>query len=123
MQNPFQKLGQDYQPIIKRLQKENLRPLSALKTEVKEYTAELKQEESEFLDLATAQDIAIECLQLIDQVTKFYSKPHHSALQVAIRYFVLDDDVVSDVDSIIGFDDDAEVAQAAKAFILKNINT
>ena len=125
MQDVFSKLGTDYQPIIKNLVAEKLTSIDELEMEVCNYMSELENIESqtEFLDVATALGIAYDCLELIELVSKHYSERRHLALQVAIRYFVLEDDVESDASSIIGFDDDAEVVEIAKEFITRTMAT
>ena len=63
------------------------------------------QSENEFLDLESAKRIAAQCKVLLDGLDAEY----HQLVQAGIHYFIEKDDAESDLDSPIGFDDDAEV--------------
>lgn len=119
MRNIFHRLGPDYETIIQPLMEEPLSSLMELKRQLMSYMAELEAGQSarEFLDLTTARTLAEEGLHLIQAVSGHYTQERHRVLQVAIRYFVLDEDVESDASSIIGFDDDAEVMLIAKEYL------
>lgn len=69
--------------------------------------------ENEFLDLTTAKAIAKTLLTLIEKCPD--DKICH--LQAATYYFVEADDAAPDLDSILGFDDDAEVINAVCRFL------
>lgn len=121
MEEVFSQLAPDYRPIVRRLLSMPLVPLNELEREVSDYLIELEKSSSfnEFLDIRMAQTLTDDCLDLIRLVSNRYSPKHHRILQVAVRYFVLDDDVEGDATSIIGFDDDAEVLQIAKTYLTR----
>ena len=64
--------------------------------------------ENEFLDLSTANSIATALKKLAENSGKD-SFPH---VQAATYYFVNAEDASPDLESILGFDDDAEVVNA-----------
>lgn len=68
-------------------------------------TLEEKQEEHEFLDIELARKVAAQCKALLRGVDEEY----HQLLQAGIRYFIEENDAEADMESPIGFDDDAEV--------------
>lgn len=119
MINAFTQLPFEYQEYLAPLEREELTSIAALKVEVQDYLKELDDAISsfEFLDITTAKNVGSTCLELLDHVGPNPSKKNHRVLQMAIRYFILDEDAEGDVSSIIGFDDDAEVVRAAKSFI------
>ena len=119
MINAFTQLPFEYQEYLAPLEREDLIPIAALRVEVQDYLKELDEAISsfEFLDIATAKNVGNTCLGLLNHVGPNPSKMNHRVLQMAIRYFILDEDAEGDASSIIGFDDDAEVVRAAKLFV------
>jgi uncharacterized membrane protein YkvA (DUF1232 family) len=85
----------------------------ALKEKVSNYLAELEenQAEYEFLDLPLARRIASQCHALLDTLNPQSSDDRKRLIQVAVIYFIEDDDAEGDTTSPIGFDDDAEVVE------------
>lgn len=71
----------------------------------------------EFLDIDTASRAIDLCLRLVDQMDDLNSRDAHRVIQAAVEYLILDADAESDSHSIIGFDDDLRVAQAAAAAV------
>lgn len=64
--------------------------------------------ENEFLDYPTAQQIATSLHRLLE-----LSPPEQLVhVQAAVLYFINSDDASPDLESILGFDDDAEVVNA-----------
>jgi uncharacterized membrane protein YkvA (DUF1232 family) len=46
---------------------------------------------------------------LLDHVAAEGDEEAHRLVHAAVRYFVMEEDAESDMDSLIGFDDDAEI--------------
>lgn len=90
-----------------------LRDVSELRNDINSYLQKLSDinEESEFLDLALARRVAAQCVALLDGLGPDSSQEAQQLVQVAVSYFVKDDDAEGDTDSLIGFDDDAEVVE------------
>lgn len=63
---------------------------------------------SPWVDLEGAEQVAAACLALLD-ATDDLSPEHRSWVQAACLYFAESDDGEADFDSIVGFDDDAEI--------------
>ena len=51
-------------------------------------------------------------MKLLSSVKDDTPDAERLAIQAAVRYFVLEDDAESDLNSVIGLDDDAEVVNA-----------
>ena len=64
--------------------------------------------ENEFLDYPTAQRLSLTLKKLLE----FCEDEHLPQVQAAVLYFISTDDVSPDLESILGFDDDAEVVNA-----------
>ena len=71
---------------------------------------EVAARELDYLDSQRANHIATVCHRLIDTLDEPVEQDHERLVQVAVRYFVIDDDAESDTGSLIGFDDDGLVA-------------
>ena len=67
---------------------------------------------SEFFDLQTADQVADLCRRLLEALPADPSDKQHRLTQLAISYFVLEEDAEDDNDSLIGFDDDLRVVVA-----------
>ena len=104
----------DIRCILEQLQREALVSISTLAAELEKYTSELGEQaqESEFFDLKTAKKTAELCQKLLTALPVEPDRAQHRLTQVAIRYFVLAEDAEDDNDSLIGFDDDLQVAVA-----------
>jgi hypothetical protein len=103
---------------VRTLASEPRRSAQELLGEVRSYLKELEglAESLEFLDLATARRLAVQCEALLSGDTDTFSDETHHLIQIAVRYFVEDEDGEGDTTSLVGFDDDAEVIVAiAKA--------
>ena len=103
------------QQLLRQLAAEPLRPISELAGLLNDYESRLAdaQRESEFLDLATAQRIGAQCRALLKLPELETDDERRRIVQLAIRYFVVADDGENDIDSPIGFDDDAAVVAVA----------
>ena len=71
---------------------------------------EVMARELDYLDMQRANHIATLCHRLIDTLDGPVEQDHERLVQVAVRYFVIEDDAESDTESLIGFDDDCLVA-------------
>jgi hypothetical protein len=71
---------------------------------------------NEFLDLPTARAIASALELALAEPTPTHPD-HLAALHVAVRYFEEDDDGDPDLESVLGFDDDAQVLNAVLRYI------
>jgi len=95
-----------------------------LADELEEYTGQLDHQavQSEFFDLETAKRTARLCRDLLAALPSEPDEHQHRLTQLAIAYFVLEEDAEDDNDSLIGFDDDLQVAVAvAEALGLKDL--
>ena len=106
-------LGQDIQQIVEQLSKEDLVSPRVLADELETYVQDMTNtSQSEFFDMQTSIRVAVLCRRLLDRLPAAPSEKQHRLTQLAIRYFVLEEDAEDDNDSLIGFDDDLQVAIA-----------
>lgn len=86
----------------------------ALLRRARAYLAEVTSlaQREEFVDITTATSVERVCEALIAQLDADTLASEHRAVQAAVAYFVLADDVEDDTASVIGFDDDLLVVQA-----------
>ena len=104
-------LGQEIQRIIEQLSQEVLISPRVLADELETYVQGIRNTtHSEFFDLQTANRVTVLCRRLLDALPADTSERQHRLTQLAIRYFVLEEDAEDDNDSLIGFDDDLQVA-------------
>ncbi len=119
MEKLLSELPSDASQLMRDLLTEDLIPVPRLRSELAEHLAQLKEHASthEFIDLDTASLLNSVCHRLLDQLTESSSEDHRRMVQVAVRYFILDEDAESDLHSPIGFDDDARVVRAVAAAV------
>ena len=94
---------------------EDLRPVHELFKEVREYQqalAKRSQWHDDDVDPALARGLAEASLRLLGTLSDDTPETTRHLIQAAVRYFVIEDDADSDLDSILGLDDDAEVVNA-----------
>jgi len=94
---------------------EDLRPVHELFKEVRDYQhalAKRSQWNDDDVDPALARGLAEASLRLLGTLSDDTPEPTRRLIQAAVRYFVIEDDADSDLDSILGLDDDAEVVNA-----------
>ena len=98
-------------PLVARILAEPQRSLPALAREVTDYRATVvaASRVSEFVDVRLAGRIADACELLLGALADAPTERQLRLAHVAVRYFVLEDDVEGDLTSVVGFDDDAEV--------------
>ncbi len=101
----------DVAKLLDRFLEEPLREITELRSEVRTYLEKLENlsGEEEFLDLQLARIIAAQCEALLVGLNSTSSEHARRLVQMAVRYFIEDDDAEGDITSPIGFDDDAEV--------------
>lgn len=89
----------------------DLEPASALEAQVDQHLAELEDASDEFVDLATARELARVSRRLL---TLYPTAPEHRQrlIQAAVLYFVQDRDATPDSSSRLGLEDDARVLHA-----------
>ena len=85
-----------------------------MSSELERYASQLKYQaqKSEFFDLDTAEQAATLCRKLLEALPAGLSQEQHRLTQLAINYFVLEEDAEDDNYSLIGFDDDLQVVVA-----------
>ncbi len=94
---------------------EDLRPVHALVKEVKGYQQAIAQRSTvrnADVDPTLANALADASMKLLTTIKDDTTDARRLAIQAAVRYFVIEDDADSDLDSILGLDDDAEVLNA-----------
>ncbi len=94
---------------------EELRPVHELVKQVKGYQQTIAQRSSvrnADVDPTLANALADASMKLLTTIKDDTPDDRRLAIQAAVRYFVIEDDADSDLDSILGLDDDAEVLNA-----------
>jgi hypothetical protein len=94
---------------------EELRPVHALVKEVKTYQQAISQRSTvrhADVDPTLANALADASMKLLTTIKDDTTDERRRLIQAAVRYFVIEDDADSDLDSILGLDDDAEVLNA-----------
>jgi uncharacterized membrane protein YkvA (DUF1232 family) len=110
----FPQLSSEIRRILNGLQAEALVPVTVLSSELEQYASQLDQQakESEFFDLDTATRTAHLCRKLLAALPQVPDEHQHRLTQLAVNYFVLEEDAEDDSESLIGFDDDLQVVVA-----------
>jgi uncharacterized membrane protein YkvA (DUF1232 family) len=87
----------------------------ALLQRIERYMGEIRETgaERQFLDISTAQRLALSLGKLIEVC----GEDHLPHVQAAVYYFVNADDAQPDLQSMTGFDDDVEVANTVCRFV------
>lgn len=94
-------------------------PPSWMRAAVQKHLTEVRAaaESREFVDVDLAARVAAGLLAMLDGLGFDTSEVHRRAVYGAARYFALHDDGYPDLDSVTGFDDDAEVFNAVARFV------
>lgn len=98
-----------------RLVQEELRPVHELFKEVRDYQQQIKQRSQwsdADVDPTLANALSDASLRLLSTLHDGSPESTRRLIQAAVRYFVIEEDADSDLDSILGLDDDAEVLNA-----------
>lgn len=110
---PIDSFSSDIRRIAEQLYREE--PVSAhvLADELETYAQVLsRKHNSEFVDLDTANQVVALCRRLLGALPVDPSEKQHRLTQLAISYFVLEEDIDDDNASVVGFDDDLQVVVA-----------
>lgn len=93
------------------------KPAEELRTAVSTYLAEVsaRADSGAFVDLALAKQIAAVLAALLRPVS--LNATNHQAVQLAALYFTESKDSEPDVDSVLGFEDDAHVLNAVLRYL------
>ena len=94
---------------------EELRPVHELFKDVRGYQQALAKRstwQDDDFDPQLARSLADAALKLLGTLNEDTPEPTRRLVQAAVRYFVIEDDADSDLGSILGLDDDAEVLNA-----------
>lgn len=106
------RLLSDTREVVSRLLDEPLRDPEALRTDLLRYARRFRAlDERSLADLRVAEALQRGCGDLLDRWPSLDPRGRRLA-QVAVRYFVMEDDGDDDLDSPFGFDDDLEVYNA-----------
>ena len=108
------------QPLWKRLLDEPLVPVHELFKQVRDYQqtiAQRSQWRDADVDPKLANALVDASLKLLSTLNASSPESTRQLIQAAVRYFVIEDDADSDLDSILGLDDDAEVINAVLAHL------
>jgi uncharacterized membrane protein YkvA (DUF1232 family) len=94
-------------------------PTTELQGELRTYRQSLARNAqwNDEVDPRLAQALDNACVKLLSTVDAQTPPAERQAIQAAVRYFILEDDAESDLDSVIGLDDDAEVLNAVLAHL------
>ena len=102
-------------PLWTDLLAEELRPVHELFKEVRTYQQAITQRsqwKDSDVDPTLANNLAEASLRLLGTLKDDSPESTRRLVQAAVRYFVIEEDADSDLDSILGLDDDAEVLNA-----------
>ncbi|MGH0037136.1 MAG: hypothetical protein ACQGVK_19100 [Myxococcota bacterium] len=100
-------------PHLERLLAQPLRRPDELRALLDRYWEKLEEhrDEYEFLDIGTAWTLVSQCRRLLLWLEESPTSDRTRLVQAAVRYFIKSNDGESDLNSPIGFDDDAEVVE------------
>lgn len=102
-------------PLWSKLVSEDLRPVHELFADVRGYQQELAKRaewRDDDVDPALANGLAEAVLRMLSSMSDDTPERTRRLVQAAARYFVIEDDADSDMGSILGLDDDADVINA-----------
>lgn len=106
------------QALFDRLHDAPLVALEQLRAELKAYASHLEATgaANELLDATLARAI-VHCCEGLLEMSEDADEPTRRLVQAAVRYFVIEEDVEPDRDSLWGLDDDAVVCGAVASFL------
>ncbi len=102
-------------PLWKQLVNEPIRPVHALFKELRDYQQTISQRSqwrNADVDRDLANGLMDASLQMLSILKDDTAEDERRLVQAAVRYFIIEDDADSDLDSILGLDDDAQVVNA-----------
>lgn len=112
-------LDVDTADVLRGFLSEPLVSTDLLQDQVQMYYKQLEAmaDDGDVLDLESVTDITVRCERLLDEVEDDMPEEHRRLIQAAVLYFVNVEDSDTDVESLIGFDDDAAVVEAVAVAI------
>ncbi len=110
----FPQLEPKTRRVAEQLAGEALVSVPVLSDELQQYVEQLEHHSSNggFFDHDTAGRIAALCWKLLDALPAEPDERQHQLTQLAINYFVLEEDAQDDNYSLAGFEDDLQVVTA-----------
>jgi uncharacterized membrane protein YkvA (DUF1232 family) len=69
------------------------------------------------VDFALAEELAKRSVKLLERSAPDPSEANRQLIQAAVRYFVENDDAEDDLNSVVGFNDDAQVMNAVATYL------
>lgn len=107
------------QALFDRLHDAPLASPAELRAELRAYADRLGSAatENDLLDTALVEAITRSCEGLLDMLEPDAGEATHRLVQAAVRYFVIEEDVEPDRDSLWGLDDDAVVCGAVASHL------
>lgn len=105
-----------------RLLAEEPMPLASLRSELNDYNQSIvrKTRVSEDIDPTLARALVQAARRMLDLVDAGTPEETRRLIQAAVRYFILEEDAESDLDTVLGLDDDAAVMNAVARHIGKD---
>ena len=107
------------QALLDRLHDAPLIPPAELRTELRAYVGRITSTTpaNEMLDATLCEAIARCCEGLLDMLEKDADAATHRLVQAAVRYFVIEEDIEPDRETLWGLDDDAVVCGAVASHL------
>ncbi len=104
----------EVRPLVEKLMGERLLPPDELRHELKSHEEQVDRAAAMRgdLDVHLAECIGQSCVALLDGLEPDTPEESQRLIQLACRYFVETEDGEGDLESVFGFDDDAEVLNA-----------
>jgi len=104
--------------LVAQLWSDPLLPATALRDQVDSYVEVFRaaQRGNEFLDVRQAESLGEQCRRLLDAVGDDAPEERRRLVQIAVRYFVIEDDGDDDM-GIGGLDDDEAVVAAVEELL------
>ncbi len=90
--------------------------------DIDKYITRVRDESTrrEFVDVQLAERLGTTARGLVSLLGPNTSEEHAKLIRAAVRYFFLETDAESDLNSVVGFDDDADVLNAVARFLGRN---
>lgn len=109
----FEQFDPEVRRIAEQLYSEDPVSRHVLADELNTYAMSLREKrDAEFFDMDTAKDVVLLCRRMLAALPDDATEEQHRLTQLAISYLVLEEDIEDDNESMIGFDDDMQVAVA-----------
>lgn len=94
-------------------------PVIELVIQVSAHMDEIRRQAvgDETVDFALAEELAKRSVKLLERSAPDPSEANRQLIQAAVRYFVENDDAEDDLNSVVGFNDDAQVMNAVATYL------